>query len=228
MGTDLIIPLDMDTREEALRTVELCVGCNWYKVGFQLFTREGPSMVEQIRELGPQVFLDLKLHDIPNTVAKGAKAAAALGAGLTTLHAVGGREMISRAREAVEGTATKLLAVTILTSISDEVLRDEVGLPETAAEAVPRLARMAVEAGAHGIVCSPLEVAAVREAVGAGALVVTPGVRPAWSSKDDQARVMTPADAARAGSSMVVVGRPITGHRDPAEAVRLVLDELAQ
>jgi len=227
MATELITVLDVDTRGEALHIVDACAGCDWFKVGFQLFTRQGPPIVRAIQDEGRQVFLDLKLHDIPNTVAKAARSIAELGAGLTTLHAAGGRSMIAAAREAVEGSGTRLLAVTVLTSLSDAMLRDEVGLPETAAEAVPRLARMAVEAGAHGIVCSPLEIAAVRRAVGPDALIVTPGVRPAWSSKDDQVRVMTPAEAARAGASMVVVGRPILKHADPAEAVRLVQEELA-
>ncbi len=227
MPTELITVLDVDTREEALDIVSTCKGCAWFKIGFQLFTREGPPIVHAIQDMGRQVFLDLKFHDIPNTIAKGARSAADMGVSLTTLHAVGGRKMIARAREAVEGTNTRLLAVTILTSLSDEMLREEVGLPETAAQAVPRLARMAVEAGAHGIVCSPLEIQGVRQAVGPEPLVVTPGVRPRWSSKDDQARVMTPAEAARAGANMVVVGRPILKHENRAEAVRLIQEELA-
>lgn len=226
MRTELITGLDVDTREEALAAVEACVGCDWFKVGFQLYTRCGPSIVREIRGLGKNVFLDLKFHDIPNTVSKAAKAAADLNAGLCTVHALGGRVMIAGAREAVEGTGTRILAVTILTSLSDDMLRDEVGLPETAAEAVPRLAAMAVDAGAHGIVCSPREIALVREAVGAGPLVVTPGIRPAWSTRDDQARVMTPSEAAAAGASMFVVGRPILRHAKPGEAVRLILEEL--
>jgi orotidine-5'-phosphate decarboxylase len=227
MATELITVLDVDSREEALAIVEACQGCDWFKIGFQLFTREGPPIVRGIQDMGRRVFLDLKFHDIPNTIAKGAKSVADMGVSLTTLHAVGGRKMIAGAREAVEGTDTRLLAVTILTSLSDEMLREEVGFPETAAQAVPRLAKMAIEAGAHGIVCSPLEIQVVRDAIGPEPLVVTPGVRPQWSSKDDQARIMTPADAARAGASMVVVGRPILKHENPAEAVRLIQEELA-
>jgi orotidine-5'-phosphate decarboxylase len=128
----------------------------------------------------------------------------------------------------VEGTATLILAVTILTSFSDAELRSDIGLHETAAEAVPRLAKMAVDAGAHGIVCSPQEIGLVREAVGPEPIVVTPGIRPAWSTKDDQERIMTPRDAAKAGASMIVVGRPILKHENPAEAVRLIKEELAQ
>lgn len=226
MGTELIVGLDLDTREQALEAVAACGACRWFKIGSQLFTRCGPAIVEEIRGLGKNVFLDLKFHDIPNTVAHGAKAAAALGAGLFTLHASGGRKMIEAARQAVEGTESKILAVTILTSLSDAMVRDEIGLPETAAQAVPRLAKLAVEAGAHGIVCSPQEVRLVREAVGPAPIIVTPGIRPLWAGKDDQARVMTPSEAAAAGASMIVVVRPILKHAQPAEAVRLILEEL--
>ncbi len=227
MATELIVVLDVDTAEEALSIVDATEGCTWYKIGSQLFTRCGPSIVEAVQAKGRSVFLDLKFHDIPNTVAHGARAAADLGVGLFTLHASGGAKMIARARESVEGTDTKILAVTILTSFSDEELKSDIGLKETAAEAVPRLAKMAIDAGAHGIVCSPQEIALVRQAVGPEPLVVTPGIRPAWSSKDDQSRIMTPAKAAAAGSSMVVVGRPILNHENPTEAVRLIKEELA-
>lgn len=224
--TELIVVLDVDTLEEAAATVDVCGDCSWFKVGSQLFTRTGPDCVRLLQQRGKQVFLDLKYHDIPNTVAHGAMGAATLGVGLFTLHALGGAKMIAAAREAVEGTTTQILAVTILTSHSDEALRRDLGLHETAAEAVPRLARMAVDAGAHGIVCSPQEIALVRAAMGPEPLIVTPGIRPAWSSKDDQERIMTPAEARAAGASMIVVGRPILKHPRPAEAVGLILEEL--
>lgn len=224
--TELIVVLDMDTRDEALDTIQKCGDCAWFKIGSQLFTRCGPGLVREVIALGKNVFLDLKFHDIPNTVAHGAKAAADLGAGLFTVHASGGRKMISAARKAVEGTSARILAVTVLTSLSDEELRAEVGLHETAAEAVPRLAKQAIEAGAHGIVCSPLEIALVRAAIGPEALIVTPGIRPAWSSQDDQSRILTPREAAEAGANMIVVGRPILKHSNPAEAVRLIEEEL--
>lgn len=227
MSTQLIAVLDADSREEALARVKACGQCEWYKVGFQLFTRCGPSIVEELIGSGKKVFLDLKFHDIPNTVAAAARAAADLGVSLFTLHAAGGRKMIAAARQAVEGTPTRILAVTVLTSLTDEMLRNEIGIPETAAQTVPRLAGLAVEAGAHGIVSSPHEIAVVRQILGADALIVTPGVRPAWSAADDQARVMTPRQAALAGADFIVVGRPIFNHSDPAEAVRLILEELA-
>ncbi|HPO17147.1 MAG TPA: orotidine-5'-phosphate decarboxylase [Candidatus Hydrogenedentes bacterium] len=226
MKTELIVGLDLDARDQALIAVDACQPCEWFKIGSQLFTRCGPDIVREVRDLGKNVFLDLKFHDIPNTVAKAAKAAAGMGVKLITLHASGGRNMIAAAREAVEGTETRILAVTILTSLTDEMVRMEIGIPECAAEAVPRLARLAVESGAHGIVCSPQELQPVRTAIGTEPLVVTPGVRPVWASKDDQARVLTPREAAQLGSSMIVVVRPILKHPQPSEAVRLILEEL--
>ncbi len=225
--TQLIVVLDMDTREEALSVVAAAEGCDWFKIGSQLYARCGPDMVREVLGMGKKVFLDLKFHDIPNTVAKAARGAADMGADLFTLHASGGRKMIQAAREAVEGTKTRILAVTVLTSLSDEMLRDEVGLNETAAEAVPRYAKLAVESGAHGLVCSPHEIRLIREAVGPEPLIVTPGIRPAWSSKDDQARIMTPRQASEAGSDLIVVGRPIIQHENPAEAIRLIQEELS-
>ncbi len=226
MKTELIVVLDVDTRQEALEIVKACGDCRWFKIGAQLFTRCGPDVVREIQDMGKNVFLDLKYHDIPNTVAKAAKAAAALGASLFTLHASGGRRMIEAAREAVAGTETKILAVTVLTSLSDEMLQQEVGLSETAAQAVPRLAAQAVESGAHGIVCSPHEIGLVRAQVGSEPLVVTPGVRPAWAAADDQVRFMTPRQAHEAGANFIVVGRPILKHANPAQAVDLILEEL--
>lgn len=227
MGTELIIGLDVDTREEALDAIAVCGDCSWFKIGSQLFTRCGPDIVLEVLDLGKQVFLDLKYHDIPNTVAKAARAAADLGVGLFTLHAAGGRSMVRAAREAVEGTDARILAVTVLTSLSDAMLREEVGIPETAAEAVSRLAQLAVAAGAHGVVSSPHEIRLIRRTVGQHILIVTPGVRPAWAATDDQVRVMTPREAAEAGADFVVVVRPILKHKNPAEAVALIRKELS-
>lgn len=226
MPTELIAVLDVDSQEEALRIVDACGPCQWFKVGAQLFTRCGPEAVRAVRGRGKNVFLDLKYHDIPNTVAHAARAAADLGAGLFTVHASGGRAMIAAARRAVEGTPARILAVTVLTSLDEAALRDEVGVPASPGETVARWAALAVDAGAHGIVCSAQEIALVREAVGPEAVVVTPGIRPAWAGADDQARIMTPGAAAEAGASMVVVGRPILNHPNPAEAARLILEEL--
>ncbi len=226
MTTELIVVLDMDTRDAALSAVRACNACNWFKIGAQLFTRLGPPIVREIQDAGKQVFLDLKYHDIPNTVAHAAQAAADLGAGLFTLHASGGRAMIEAARKAVEGSDTRILAVTVLTSMSEQVLREELGVPETPERAVLRLATIAVASGAHGIVCSPREIRILRDALGNEPLIVTPGVRPAWAAKDDQERIMTPGEAARAGASMVVVGRPILKHPDPSRAAAMILEEM--
>lgn len=224
--TYLIVALDVDTRESAMIAVHRIEACPCFKVGLQLFTRCGPDIVETIRAAGKQVFLDLKFHDIPNTVAQAARAAADLGADFVTLHAAGGRKMIAAAREAVEGTRTRLLAVTVLTSLDDTAVRTEIGLNESAEDAAVRYASMAVASGAHGVVCSPREINRIRETVGQGALIVVPGVRPVWANQDDQARTLTPREAAAAGADYVVVGRPILRHRDPALAARQVIEDL--
>ena len=229
MRTELIVVLDVDTREDALRAVDACGECPFFKVGSQLFTRCGPAIVREIMDLGKKVFLDLKYHDIPNTVAKAAKAAADLGVSLFTLHASGGRRMIEAARQAVENTETRILAVTVLTSLSDEMIKTELGLQETVPQAVCRLAKMAIESGAHGVVSSPQEIVAIRETFGLKPLIVTPGIRPAYSTvKDDQVRITTPKQAADDGANYIVVGRPILKHDNPAEAVRMILEELGR
>lgn len=226
METELIVALDVDSRVAAVKIVEACGGCDWFKVGFQLFTRYGPSIVEEVRGRGKQVMLDLKFHDIPNTVRTAAKAAADLEVSLLTLHAAGGRAMIAAAREGVEGTDTKLLAVTVLTSLDEAMLREEVGFQETPDEAVARLGALAVDAGAHGLVASPREIRGLREVVGTEPLIVTPGIRPTWAGLDDQKRTTSPWDAAIAGATHIVVGRPVLNHENPSEAVKLIREEL--
>jgi len=186
------------------------------KVGLELFAAEGPAAVRSAAALGRPVFLDLKLHDIPNTVEGAARSAAASGAALLTVHASGGAEMV---RAAVRGAGGKLrvLAVTVLTSLDAEALR-AIGLEGPPESAVVRLARLAVGAGAGGLVCSPHEVRAVRAAVGAGPLLVVPGVRPPGAEKGDQARVATPAEAVAAGADVIVLGRPLRDAPDPVAA----------
>lgn len=224
--TSLIVPLDVDTLDAAREAVDGCGPVPVYKVGFQLFTRSGREAVAMVRDAGKDVFLDLKLYDIPNTVEKGAAAAADMGVLMTTVHASGGPDMITAARRAVEGSNTNILAVTVLTSFDEASWKAVANSDEPAADAVVRLAVLAYDAGAHGIVASPREAAAIREALGPEALIVTPGVRPAWASTDDQARVMTPRDAAQAGVDYIVCGRPILKHVDPAEAARLIMEEM--
>ncbi len=188
------------------------------KVGLELFAAAGPEAVRRAAGLGRPVFLDLKLHDIPNTVEGAARSAAASGASLLTVHAAGGDEMV-RAAVRGAGGGLRVLAVTVLTSL-DAAALGRIGLAGTPAEAVVRLARLAVGAGAGGIVCSPHEVRAVREAVGTGPLLVVPGVRPPGASLGDQARVATPAEAVASGADVVVVGRPLREGGDPAAAAR--------
>jgi orotidine-5'-phosphate decarboxylase len=227
MNTELIVVLDVDTQEEAMAIVSACGDCRWFKIGSQLFTRCGPGIVNLIQEQGKKVMLDLKFHDIPNTVNHAVQAAVDLGVSMLTLHAGGGRDMIEAAKRATEKSPTRLLAVTVLTSLNEDMLRNEVGIAESPAETVERWARMAIDAGAHGIVCSAQEITFVREAIGTEPMVVTPGIRPTWASADDQQRITTPKDASNAGASHIVVGRPILKHENPAEAVRLILEELA-
>jgi orotidine-5'-phosphate decarboxylase len=190
------------------------------KVGLELFAAAGPEAVRRAAALGRPVFLDLKLHDIPNTVEGAARSAAASGASLLTVHAAGGDEMV-RAAGRGAGGRLRILAVTVLTSL-DAAALGRVGLQGTPAQAVVRLARLAVDAGADGVVCSPHEVQAVRAAVGPGPLLVVPGVRPPGAARGDQARVATPAEAVRAGADVVVVGRPLREGGDPAAAARAI------
>src|SRR5512143_2193768 len=194
------------------------------KVGLELFAAEGPTAVRSASALGRPVFLDLKLHDIPNTVAGAARSAAASGAALLTVHASGGPRMVEAAVKAAGGRL-RVLAVTVLTSL-DEPQLARIGLSGPAEAAVVRLARLAVEAGAGGLVCSPLEVAAVRAAVGPRPLLVVPGVRPAGAAPGDQARVATPAEAVRAGADVIVLGRPLREAPDAAGAAREIAASL--
>jgi orotidine-5'-phosphate decarboxylase len=224
--TDLIAVLDVNTQQEALHIVNQCEGCDWFKVGSQLFTNNGPPVVKSLQDLGKKVMLDLKFHDIPNTVHHSAAAAANMAVNMFTLHAGGGPDMIAEARRVVDGTPTKILAVTVLTSMTEATWKDSIGIPETPAQTVVRWAKMAVDAGAHGIVCSPREIEIVRGVIGDESLIVTPGIRPEWSTKDDQARIMTPQQAAEAGATHIVVGRPILNHENPAEAVKLIREEI--
>ena len=218
----LIVALDTDDPDR-LETLAAAVAPHaaLLKVGLQAFTALGPDIVRAAVQHRP-VFLDLKLHDIPNTVAGAAAAAADLGVSMLTVHAAGGTDMIAAAVKAAPDVT--ILAVTVLTSLDDHLLA-AVGQP-AAAQQVPRLAALAVAAGAGGIVCSPAEVAAVREAVGDEVAVVVPGIRPAGSASDDQARVAAPAAAIAAGASHLVVGRPITAADDPAAASAAICAEI--
>lgn len=213
----IIVALDYANGADALVTAHALAGTGCaVKVGKELFTAEGPTIVGELTALGLPVFLDLKFHDIPNTVAGACRAAAGLGAWMINVHASGGRDMLLAAREAIAagGGAPLLIAVTVLTSL-DRPRLAEVGIDVDPAVQVARLARLAQEAGLDGVVCSPQEIATVK-ALGANFLAVTPGVRPPGSAQDDQQRIATPAAAVAAGADWLVIGRPIT--RDPAPA----------
>jgi orotidine-5'-phosphate decarboxylase len=197
------------------------------KVGKQLFTATGPALLEELMQRGFEVFLDLKFHDIPNTTAQACKAAADLGVWMVNVHALGGRKMLEAARDAVAGTTQKprLIAVTLLTSMTQQDLA-EIGINATPAEMVKRLATLARDCGLDGVVCSAQESALLRKHCGSDFCLVTPGIRPAQTSLDDQSRVMTPYAAMEAGSSYLVIGRPITQAADPLRALLEINQEL--
>ncbi|HTJ77456.1 MAG TPA: orotidine-5'-phosphate decarboxylase [Rariglobus sp.] len=230
MACDLILALDVPTREEATPILRHLRGeLRWVKIGLQMFTAYGPDYVKAVADEGFNIFLDLKLHDIPNTVAKAVESLAPLPIGMLTLHTAGGREMMSFARKAQLQSKPDLLllGVTVLTSM-DATGLGELGVNVEPAAQVSRLGKLAVDSGLHGLVCSPLEVGMLRSQLPVDIQLVTPGIRPAGEAGgDDQKRIMTPADAARAGSSYIVVGRPILKAKDPAAAARAILADLA-
>ncbi|SNB45716.1 orotidine-5'-phosphate decarboxylase [Geobacter sp. DSM 9736] len=227
----IIFALDVDRYEEIEKWASLLSGhVGMFKVGKQLFTASGPAAVRTILDRGIEVFLDLKYHDIPNTVAMAAIEAARLGVTLFNLHALGGYEMMARTREeldkASQSRSTRVLAVTILTSSTEQTLQ-EVGIERPLQEMVVRLARLAQKAGIDGVVASPQEVGAIREECGTDFLIVTPGVRPVFAGVDDQKRIMTPGEAVKAGADYLVIGRPISAASDPLSACAAIVDEVA-
>lgn len=223
----IIVALDVGTKEKALSLVKQLEQADIFKVGLKLFTAEGPTLLQDIQNQGKRVFLDLKLHDIPNTVAGAVEMGLKHGVHMLTLHASGGKEMMSRAVEAAAQGPSKplLLAVTILTSLKDEELM-AIGMVSSPRDQVLRLAGLAQEAGMDGVVCSPKEIDIIRRELGQDLLVVTPGIRPLWASPDDQKRIMTPAQAVKRGADYMVVGRPIIAASSPSEAFWKILEEL--
>jgi orotidine-5'-phosphate decarboxylase len=218
----LIVALDVPQADAARKLVDrIGDAAGVYKIGLQLFTAEGPRLVEELAGSGRKVFLDLKLHDIPNTVSHAVKSAAGLGASMLTVHAAAGSDVLRAAVEAADRRLT-LLAVTVLTSFSDNDVR-EVGIPATVADQALRLAALAQDSGCGGVVTSPRETALVRKALGSSLVIVNPGIRPAGSGQDDQERTATPGEAIRAGASYIVVGRPITQANDPAKAAESIV-----
>jgi orotidine-5'-phosphate decarboxylase len=222
----LIVALDVATAEEARSLVGRLSGrVGMFKVGSQLFTAAGPDFVRELTASGEKVFLDLKYHDIPNTVANAVGSASRLGVSLVDVHALGGKAMLEAAAGALPAMPTRLLAITILTS-HDETTLAGIGVGGSVPESVRRLALLARESNVDGVVASPHEVGLIREACGADFLIVTPGIRPAGAKMGDQARAATPAAAIAAGADYIVVGRPITEAADPVAAAAAIVAEI--
>ncbi len=223
----IIVALDVATKREALDLIEQLGGeISFFKVGLQLYTAEGPEIVRAIRNTGSKVFLDLKLHDIPNTVAKAAECAAKLGVQMLTIHLSGGMEMI-RAAVAAGSDDLLLLGVTVLTSADEQTLR-QIGISDNIDNHVLRLSKVGVEAGIDGLVASPHELKMLRQQFGTTTRLVVPGIRPSWSETGDQRRVMTPGEALDAGADYLVIGRPIIADRNPREAIGKILNEVGR
>ena len=229
MGKDVMVALDFKSGEEALNFLDQCTGKQLYvKVGMELYYAEGPSIIREIKKRGHKLFLDLKLHDIPNTVEKAMAVLSRLDVDMVNLHAAGTIEMMKAALRGLtreDGTRPLLIAVTQLTSTSQERMQKELLIPEELDQVVIQYAKNAAEAGLDGVVCSPLESGKIHEACGSGFLTVTPGVRFDDASKGDQVRVTTPAKAKELGSDYIVVGRPITQAEDPVAAYERCVSE---
>ena len=229
MGKDVIIACDFAVQETCLQFLDRFTEEKpFVKIGMELFYAAGPDIVRQLKARGHKIFLDLKLHDIPNTVKKSMAVLSGLGADIVTLHAAGTRAMMEAALEGLtrpDGTRPLLIAVTQLTSTSEERMREELLIDRSLEEVVLEYAKNARAAGLDGVVCSPLEAGKVHEACGADFLTVTPGIRFADGEKGDQVRVTTPADASTLGSDYIVVGRPIPGAADPVAAYRRCVNE---
>jgi len=227
---ELIVALDVNNREEAVSRVKsIGEAVDFYKIGLELYTAEGPDVVKAVKDLGKRIFLDLKFHDIPRTVERAVKSGGKLGVDLMTIHSVGGKAMIQAAADAASefgAKGPKILAVTVLTSLDQTDLEDVGIVGRAPADQVLAMAKFATSNGAHGLVCSPKEVGALSKMLPQGTLFITPGVRPAGSAVGDQKRVATPSDAVRDGATHLVVGRPILAAEDPAAAARAILAEI--
>jgi orotidine-5'-phosphate decarboxylase len=228
----IIIALDVPTKDEAIALVSKLKDARTFKIGLELFTAEGPALFTKLRALRKDVFLDLKLHDIPNTVAGAVRSSFRHGVQMMTIHASGGREMMAKAAETAREAAAEtdrpkpiLLGVTILTSLKEPDLA-EIGMSQDVAGQVLRLAGLAKAAGLDGVVCSPREIEVLRKEYGKDLVIVTPGIRPLWAAAQDQKRIMTPAEAVAGGADYLVIGRPITAAPSPAEAFLKIVEEL--
>jgi len=229
MKSELIVALDVSSSEEALNMIQqLPEAVSFFKIGLELFCAEGPRVLEAVRSQNKRIFLDLKLHDIPRTVERAVLSAAAYGVNLLTVHASGGRAMLKAAAEAAQSMGNnrpKIIAVTALTSLDEKDLQD-MGITRTTGEQVSALAKLALDAGVDGLVCSPIEVGSLRKKFGPSPVLVTPGIRPAGEDVGDQKRVATPGGAVKDGASYLVVGRPIVQADDPAKAAERILTEM--
>ncbi|MEW6068607.1 MAG: orotidine-5'-phosphate decarboxylase [Nitrospirota bacterium] len=234
IGKKLIIALDVSEYNHALELVEKFKDhIEIFKVGLELFISAGPKIIEEINKKGKKVFLDLKFHDIPNTVSKAAIAATRLGVYIFNVHTSGGLEMMKICKEKVIEACLKenidrpkILGVTVLTSLSREVLRDELGIQHSLKTHVRHLSGLALKAGLDGVIASPREAETIRSHCGRGFLIITPGIRPSWTPPDDQKRTMTPKEAIRAGADYLVVGRAILQQPDPFKAIELITLEI--
>ncbi|HUC85355.1 MAG TPA: orotidine-5'-phosphate decarboxylase [Candidatus Acidoferrales bacterium] len=234
MRNPIIAALDVPTAEQALKLAEeIAVAVGAFKIGSELFTAAGPDIVRRVRATGASVFLDLKFHDIPNTVAKAVTSAVGLDVQMLTVHTSGGLDMLQAAEQAAKEAALKMgrtpplvLGVTVLTSLNSGALR-EIGLEANVESQVRRLATLAINAGLRGLVCSPQEVAKLKQFIPANLQLVTPGIRTGVEKADDQARTLTPKEAIAAGASWLVVGRPIYAAQDPRAAAEKILESIA-
>ncbi len=232
----IIVALDVPTRAEALALVDkLHDEVGSFKIGMQLYNAEGPDIIRDIQNLGGKVFVDLKFHDIPNTVGEVSRVITGRAPFMMTLHAGGGKKMLAAAAKATNEKAESMgitapitLAVTVLTSISQAEFEEEVGITKPIAEQVVLWAKMAKEAGITGVVASPKEITAIREACGEDFTIVTPGIRPLWAATNDQSRVMTPKEAVEAGANYLVIGRPITAQPNQVEAAKKIVAEIME
>ncbi|WP_009633258.1 orotidine-5'-phosphate decarboxylase [Synechocystis sp. PCC 7509] len=233
--SQIIVPLDVATETDAIALIDKLPEVTFWKVGLELFVSTGAKVVKILKERQKQVFLDLKLHDIPNTVAGASRAAARYGVDLLTIHSTCGREALKLAHKAIQQGAqesgvapTRLIAITVLTSLSSRQLAFDLKIPLELPEYALQMALMAQESGLEGAVCSPQEVAQLKDSCGKDFLLVCPGVRPTWAETGDQKRSMTPAQAIALGADYLVIGRPITAAADPKAAWQRICDEIAQ
>ncbi|MBI5676065.1 MAG: orotidine-5'-phosphate decarboxylase [Nitrospirae bacterium] len=231
----IILALDVSSYEEAVDIIEkFREDVNIFKVGLELFTSAGTKIVEKINSAGKKVFLDLKFHDIPNTVSKSALAAAELGVFMLTIHTSGGFAMMQKTAEALVKASLKenfsrpkILGVTVLTSIDNECLKNEVGIAHSMTTHIKHLSALALKAGLDGVVASPQEAEIIRSNCGKNFLIVTPGIRPSWAPQNDQKRTLTPKEALQKGADYLVIGRAVMSQPDPVKALKLIHDEIA-